>query len=642
MLLHESMCGHIYRALVYNAARDGNLRRLKIFLEGRSAEWLNSAFEGDPDRAPPIVVAARNGHVDVVRYLIKKGADVSVTGTVTFDGETVSGSPALWAAAAAGHYGVVECLVNEGCVDINQPTLSDSTPLRGACYDGHLRIVKFLVEGGADIERPNRHGHTPLMIASFRRRIEVVEYLLSKGADPRHISPKGNTALHDAAESGSVEICERLIEAGAENVADDDKITPLLSAAIAGHGMVVHLLCKTASGSQARDALKLYGATLVDKKVDLGNACRVWKQAVMFGTPLNDRKSYPVYDNLVEIDSESDVNAIIGDPDAIRMQALIVRERVLGTSSRETHHYIRYRGAVYCDLGQLEKCIQLWLHVLSLQKETYRPLSPSTIETYGSFLDAFMLTVNEGVIHRDNDRNIRFVAYLPRHVLIVLDKAVSELEEFERSGSCEYCTAEDIDETQDIATTLENFMLIALQLSLLTIRAVRNIREISVKVSVLKETQFWFKNIAERLVSVCKHLSLCPLHAAVVDTDKMVTSRFPSRFVIGMLLECGVDVNAMDKQRNTPLHKVLLSDTPRLSIVKFLLDHGAALLARNADDQTCLELIASRASKLLNHIKLGQYITLFGLAANVVNRSNLPSDYLRYLPTDLIHDMALY
>lgn len=77
----------------------------------------------------------------------------------------------------------MKLLVSQG-IDINQPTNTNSTPLRGACYDGHLNIgiakgrilalitllplVKFLVDHGADIEIPNRHGHTALMIASYR------------------------------------------------------------------------------------------------------------------------------------------------------------------------------------------------------------------------------------------------------------------------------------------------------------------------------------------------------------------------------------------------------------------------------------------------------------------------------------------
>lgn len=46
----------------------------------------------------------------------------------------------MWAAAAAGHLEIVRYLVEEAGADINQTTQSNSSPLRGACYDGHYDI----------------------------------------------------------------------------------------------------------------------------------------------------------------------------------------------------------------------------------------------------------------------------------------------------------------------------------------------------------------------------------------------------------------------------------------------------------------------------------------------------------------------
>lgn len=47
--------------------------------------------------ATPLVIASRNGHYDIVNYLLTHtNADVEETGSVIFDGETIEGAPPLW------------------------------------------------------------------------------------------------------------------------------------------------------------------------------------------------------------------------------------------------------------------------------------------------------------------------------------------------------------------------------------------------------------------------------------------------------------------------------------------------------------------------------------------------------------------
>lgn len=106
-------------------------------------------------------------------------------------GDKVEGASALWSAAAAGFHDVVRYLVSECKANVNGVTSTNSTPLRAACYDGRMQIVRFLVEEGANLEIANRHGHTSLMIACYRGHIEIVKYLLGKGATVNRRSIKG-------------------------------------------------------------------------------------------------------------------------------------------------------------------------------------------------------------------------------------------------------------------------------------------------------------------------------------------------------------------------------------------------------------------------------------------------------------------
>ena len=68
----------------------------------------------------------------------------------------------------------------------------------------------------SDIEVANRHGHTCLMIACYKGHLKIARYLIDAKADVNRKSVKGNTALHDCAESGSLEIMKLLLANGAK------------------------------------------------------------------------------------------------------------------------------------------------------------------------------------------------------------------------------------------------------------------------------------------------------------------------------------------------------------------------------------------------------------------------------------------
>jgi ankyrin repeat protein len=55
--------------------------------------------------------------------------------------QVIEGAPPLWCAAAAGHAEIVKFLIRCGA-NVNKTTLTNSTPLRAACFDGHAEIVQ--------------------------------------------------------------------------------------------------------------------------------------------------------------------------------------------------------------------------------------------------------------------------------------------------------------------------------------------------------------------------------------------------------------------------------------------------------------------------------------------------------------------
>jgi len=135
--------------VVHIAAEAGNLEILQL-LGDRGApldrlNWINQT---------PLSLAARNGHLQAVKYLCEHGA--------TTHGLDLNTAP-LGTAAAAGHLEIVKYLVEQRNVPLNS------------------------------LERP--FGATPLFVAASFLKLKVVRYLMEKGADPNIANAKGETAI---------------------------------------------------------------------------------------------------------------------------------------------------------------------------------------------------------------------------------------------------------------------------------------------------------------------------------------------------------------------------------------------------------------------------------------------------------------
>jgi hypothetical protein len=68
------------------------------------------------------------------------------------------------------------------------------TPLRWACYNGHVQVVNELVEHEANIIVKNNDGWTPLHVACYHGHEQVVNELLSPGVEIRPNDSNGATS----------------------------------------------------------------------------------------------------------------------------------------------------------------------------------------------------------------------------------------------------------------------------------------------------------------------------------------------------------------------------------------------------------------------------------------------------------------
>ena len=102
------------------------------------------------------------------------------------------------------------------------------------------------------------------------------------------------------------------------------------------------------------------------------------------------------HENTLEVEKVMELEQIISEPDSMQLQPLLVRERILGRAHPHTSYYIRYRGAVYADMGHFERCITLWMYALDLRQKIIEPLSPMTQSLLLIFAVFFSFTMSDG------------------------------------------------------------------------------------------------------------------------------------------------------------------------------------------------------------------------------------------------------
>jgi len=82
-------------------------------------------------------------------------------------------------ATGMNYLDVVKYLVTKGA-DVNAMSKDDITPLMDAASKGNLEVVEFLVAKDADVNARMTDGSTPLMMAAGKQK--VVEFLKQHGA----------------------------------------------------------------------------------------------------------------------------------------------------------------------------------------------------------------------------------------------------------------------------------------------------------------------------------------------------------------------------------------------------------------------------------------------------------------------------
>ncbi|XP_023012558.1 protein fem-1 homolog B isoform X2 [Leptinotarsa decemlineata] len=627
--MHESLS--VMKNRVYYAAKDGMAIALYTLISEIDKIQANLLInekisEEDGQEYTPLIVAARNGHEKVVQILLKKfSPDLEQEGTVKFDGYVIEGASALWCAACAGNLNICKALVKAGA-DVNHATKTNSTPLRAACFDGRLDVVKYLTYHKADINIANKYNNTCLMIASYKGHLDVVSFLLENGANPNEKALCGATASHFAAECGYLEVVKELLKYDAKFSNNDAGMTPIKAAAERTRSDVVEYLAQRPEISleDRIEALELLGASYANDKenYDLVKAYKYMHMSMelRFSDPDNPIKKklitpIPAYENWVECQNVAELEALLGNNNSLHMEALTIRERILGTQNPEVPHPIIYRGAVFADNARFDRCLELWLHALKLRQRNY----VSVVKDLLRFAQVFSQMLHVGVK----------VSY--NHVFEVLSAAIVELErnkmKMVRPGPKDdpdtvmviYLSVELLDDIESNLTT--TLYLLTILTKLLKQCSDEEKFNVNRMVFTLNQLEVTLRDGQSLL-----HLA-CNAETPVDDFHTNDICKFPCAETTKLLIQCGANVNAMDADRNTPLHVIVnyhkaVSDFITLhSIITDLTENGAHLDCVNKRGETPLESSATGVAEII--LKTQMKLSLKCIAANAVKQHRL-------------------
>ncbi|CAK1594787.1 unnamed protein product [Parnassius mnemosyne] len=599
---HDAVFNELMQECKHSAPGARLSARLRTALERMRPEERRAVCRRKRDGCAPLFVACKRGNVEIAEYLVHVcAAELEQRGVYEVpDDRSVHTVTPLWCAAVAGRLEVLRVLADAGA-DLNAGSDSGSTPVRSACFMTHFDVVKFLVERGADIHKPNHNGGTCLI--NSVQSVRLCTFLLEHGAEVDARDMQLKTALHYAIQEHRLESARLLLQHGADPLlasrAGDDA---LRTACLKGAAQIVNLLCSTVSYSPARiaDAHELLGATQLDEFNDVAAALASWRRATAirhaYGAYIEKRPArapQPALGGAREWRSAAALEAAAADMDALRTQALLVAERVLGPAHKDTVFRLMYRGASYADAFRYQRCIDLWTWALQIRIEKDSLLYTDTCHT-ASALTRLLLDACGGRLER--------ARALPRHedalrVFTLLADHLPECSAALRARPVHKKQAETFDRALRCVTHLLHVLLRTARSAAqrATLRAhVRRLLQADVRSAHTRDTLL--------------HLAVSRLNVvrSTYFADE-VAPVFPCLGVVALLLRCGADPRTRNEARSTPLHVAAIPYNFSTELVELLLRGGAHLDQPNKFGDSAAELLAlNRGSRVrpLRHVTL--------------------------------------
>ena len=598
------------------AVRYRNLDCVKVLLkfdadiEGRycqSTGELDAQFDDDIDFShgcTPLFIAAAFGDLEIMRLLLEKGAQVNAC-------DKAHCTPLMIASASwYSDVNVVKLLI-EREADLALQDQDGKTAIHYAVDGNSDEILSCLIENGADVNARSNDNCTPLMVGSkCNCHIDLLKLLVKHGAEIDLQDKDGNTALHHA-KSGTVFF--GLWDLGATLLQNNNRLTPLLLASNMGEDFFVMPLMRTLdlTKNERVDALELLGASLTTKCFspnfhDGFHYMRLGMEE-RFSNPFQPLLKQPMepvdaYQRRKESQTPEELAEIENNIDALFMESLIIKERILGKDNKllidsimsVADHYTTRRDII--NIGVFSS---LYKHAIGIAQSSNGPA-------------IILLRILVSVL-------VERAWHVPPSPSDIVEPGNLIVLEYERQEKM-------IGETESASSKI-NHEFFWFRMSDLFSSSLRLLETIA-KYKLYDEVEVSL--VLKKLLRRVPHLysSNTFLHEAVVDYEVFGLE------TVRILLREGMNVNAVDHNGDTPLHRAV-TYRPRgnkihclMDILQLLFDGGAHHDFVNNNGKTPMDLAETDEARII--LLERRKLELRCISAKAVKKFGIP--YLGVVP----------
>ncbi|WP_421810594.1 ankyrin repeat domain-containing protein [Flagellimonas sp.] len=178
-------------------------------INGKIAQG-HSITEANRGGFDPTTFAIFGGNpVTTIAHLIDNGNDVNKR---THDSRTY-----IFWAASRGDLDIMKYLVEKGAkLDVKDSHGYSLTQFTAATGQTDTKIYDFLIENGADLKNEKDHdGRNVLLVAAPRaKNLDLINYFVSKGLDLNATDDHGNGIFNITAQGGNIEVLKALVAKG--------------------------------------------------------------------------------------------------------------------------------------------------------------------------------------------------------------------------------------------------------------------------------------------------------------------------------------------------------------------------------------------------------------------------------------------